>query len=486
MSLKVSLPVFLLISLSSESLGGPTTPKVPSILEIIRAEVNNNSSNHLCLTPEEIINSKYLEECEKFPFPQKDAKLESNYDAFLCLAFFDRAFHICHAAARRLEIPVLMNKSHFDNIISEKIEKKIDPLELCMILENIQPIFLEKTRSFVQVLTTELKDPVGCTKICSKGAKKINPLCLVIQVIDQQIQAADAAKKIKDKEAEKEKVKVKAVVKPDAAPPSTNAAPEISQAVAVASDVQGNSQAGKSGQTTSTGKVPPEENPQKPVVPKNSQKEEVTKGKPAPSTEKNKTKESNKPGDDDSATQALPPPVAAPKDKEPMKNNEKVQGSSPGQGQVEKSTLSANTGGEEEIQFGEAEVSDEAGMGLAPAAMDYKEDGEQISPPRSPGTGQDTASGNFKQPENIPKLSVTTDDDSHFFGYFTLFGLFGFGLFAAYHHKHKIFAMLLEGRRSRGGRGRRRPSTANYRKLDCTLEEAVTSQCSSNVTHVIY
>lgn len=50
----------------------------------------------------------------------------------------------------------------------------------------------------------------------------------------------------------------------------------------------------------------------------------------------------------------------------------------------------------------------------------------------------------------------------------------------------QILAIVLEGRRSRNNRGRRRPSTANYRKLDCTLEEAVTSQCNANVTHVIY
>lgn len=50
----------------------------------------------------------------------------------------------------------------------------------------------------------------------------------------------------------------------------------------------------------------------------------------------------------------------------------------------------------------------------------------------------------------------------------------------------QILAIVLEGRRSRNNRGRRRPSTASYRKLDCTLEEAVTSQCNANVTNVIY
>ncbi|XP_011707032.1 PREDICTED: trans-Golgi network integral membrane protein 1-like [Wasmannia auropunctata] len=50
--------------------------------------------------------------------------------------------------------------------------------------------------------------------------------------------------------------------------------------------------------------------------------------------------------------------------------------------------------------------------------------------------------------------------------------------YIGYHNKQKIFAIVLEGRRSRSNRGRRRPSTASYRKLDCTLEEAVTSQSS--------
>lgn len=60
--------------------------------------------------------------------------------------------------------------------------------------------------------------------------------------------------------------------------------------------------------------------------------------------------------------------------------------------------------------------------------------------------------------------------------------LFAYAMFYVF----QILAIVLEGRRARNSRGRRRPSTANYRKLDCTLEEAVTSQCNANVTHVIY
>jgi hypothetical protein len=48
----------------------------------------------------------------------------------------------------------------------------------------------------------------------------------------------------------------------------------------------------------------------------------------------------------------------------------------------------------------------------------------------------------------------------------------------------QILALALEGRSRRGTR--RRPNTSGYRKLDSNLEEAVTSKCSTSVTHVIY
>ncbi|XP_031838895.1 V-type proton ATPase subunit Vha14-1 isoform X2 [Nomia melanderi] len=101
------------------------------------------------------------------------------------------------------------------------------------------------------------------------------------------------------------------------------------------------------------------------------------------------------------------------------------------------------------------------------------------------------------QTQNIPKPSdqkdiishyhsLRTDEESHFFTYFTIVSLISIVAYIGYYNKQKILAIVLEGRRSRNSRGRRRPSTANYRKLDCTLEEAVTSQCNANVTHVIY
>lgn len=81
---------------------------------------------------------------------------------------------------------------------------------------------------------------------------------------------------------------------------------------------------------------------------------------------------------------------------------------------------------------------------------------------------------------------IRTDEESHFLTYLTALSLIFVVAYFVYQHKQKIIAIIVEGRRSRNSRARRRPSTANYRKLDCTLEEAVTSQCNANVTHVIY
>ncbi|CAK9821369.1 Trans-Golgi network integral membrane protein TGN38 [Anthophora retusa] len=82
--------------------------------------------------------------------------------------------------------------------------------------------------------------------------------------------------------------------------------------------------------------------------------------------------------------------------------------------------------------------------------------------------------------------NIASEEDSHFFTYFTVVSIIFIAAYVGYHNKQKILAIVLEGRRSRNSRSRRRPSTASYRKLNCTLEEAVTSQCNANVTHVLY
>lgn len=75
-------------------------------------------------------------------------------------------------------------------------------------------------------------------------------------------------------------------------------------------------------------------------------------------------------------------------------------------------------------------------------------------------------------------------DDSHFYAYFMTMVVICIIGYLVFHNKQKILALALEGRSRRGTR--RRPNTSAYRKLDSNLEEAVTSACSTSVTHVIY
>lgn len=109
--------------------------------------------------------------------------------------------------------------------------------------------------------------------------------------------------------------------------------------------------------------------------------------------------------------------------------------------------------------------------------------------------------------DSVYPIPSDSEPPQHFFAYFMVVSLMCLICYVGYHKKHKvkttriaalnvqlnlipvflqIMGIIFEGRKSRGGRGRKRPNTAGYRKLDCTLEEAVTSQCNSNVTHVIY
>ncbi|XP_044728966.1 uncharacterized protein LOC123292392 isoform X2 [Chrysoperla carnea] len=62
-----------------------------------------------------------------------------------------------------------------------------------------------------------------------------------------------------------------------------------------------------------------------------------------------------------------------------------------------------------------------------------------------------------------------------------------FLVYLSFANKKKIVAYVVEGRPSgRYGRRGGRPNTANYRKLDTNLEEAITSNCNTTSSHVIY
>jgi len=76
---------------------------------------------------------------------------------------------------------------------------------------------------------------------------------------------------------------------------------------------------------------------------------------------------------------------------------------------------------------------------------------------------------------------------SQFFSYFVLFTIICIVGYIIYFNKKKILALILEGRRKNsGGRSTRRSSSAQYRKLDNNLEEAMADNSDDTIRHVIY
>lgn len=83
-------------------------------------------------------------------------------------------------------------------------------------------------------------------------------------------------------------------------------------------------------------------------------------------------------------------------------------------------------------------------------------------------------------PQRVQSAPFEEDPDSNFFTYLCIIMFLTIVLYILYHNKQKILALLLEGRQ---GRNSRRPrsrggSKAAYSKLDCNLEEAITSKKS--------
>lgn len=76
--------------------------------------------------------------------------------------------------------------------------------------------------------------------------------------------------------------------------------------------------------------------------------------------------------------------------------------------------------------------------------------------------------------------------DSNFFSYFMFLMFISVVFYIIYHNKTKVLALLLEGRRSRNGRSRRKPHSTEYRKLESNLEEAIQSNNQVMNQQIIY
>jgi len=89
--------------------------------------------------------------------------------------------------------------------------------------------------------------------------------------------------------------------------------------------------------------------------------------------------------------------------------------------------------------------------------------------------------------ENHMNDEETIETQSAFLSYFVAFTVLCIISYICWHNKKKIIALILEGRRRNpSGRGGRRSSSAQYRKLDNNLEEAMADNSDDNLRHVIY
>lgn len=86
----------------------------------------------------------------------------------------------------------------------------------------------------------------------------------------------------------------------------------------------------------------------------------------------------------------------------------------------------------------------------------------------------------MQSPLSADSPGFREDKESSFFPYFMFLMFVIVTCYVAYHNKSKILALLIEGRRSRSYSrgGRRKQHSAEYRKLDSNLEEAIQSDGS--------
>lgn len=108
---------------------------------------------------------------------------------------------------------------------------------------------------------------------------------------------------------------------------------------------------------------------------------------------------------------------------------------------------------------------------------------------------QQKADGNIPSDENSNTHNLSSDalfddTDSNFFSYLMFLMLITIILYIVYHNKTKMLALVIEGRRGRSGNSRnvsrRKHHSAEYRKLDSNLEEAIQSNDQVITTQIIY
>ncbi|KYN28216.1 Trans-Golgi network integral membrane protein 2 [Trachymyrmex cornetzi] len=465
----------------------------------------------ICPTSKFLYDSKYIKPCASIEYPTASWVYNSkNLNSSLCLGVYDTAYKICQYSSQ-LQIP-FNNTAAFDSHVEKYVLNKKKQEDVCTSLQGFTLLY-DKIESFWGPLVESLNIPHKCGNICFDLQDNFQPLCAVLAWIKS---IDDKMKSVKEAETKHDLV---ASDKPHVSQSKDEVIGDIKTTPVESKKTetkefkeQDRKQILDSNNSVKKG------NANVPDVPLIDVKSNGEKTKFA--TEKENTQNNNqKKINNTSETQArkstsaifkenkeynidteldtnaeVPKPIKnippnsnsqAPlinKDinniNKNVKENEQKSNKEQNVDELKPSTLSENT--QDHYDAANPEENMENDIDDVDDTIQHPDTGNQ----------NENAQEVIEQKNNngrLPEYStMRTEDDSHFFTYFTVITLACLAGYIGYHNKQKIFAIVLEGRRSRSNRGRRRPSTASYRKLDCTLEEAVTSQCNANVTHVIY
>ncbi|KAG5333783.1 TGON2 protein, partial [Acromyrmex heyeri] len=468
----------------------------PVALTMNIIDVIKNDSK-ICSTSNFLYDSKYIKPCASIEYPTTfwvygNSKTLNN---FLCLGVYDTAYKICQYSSQS-QIP-FNNTATFDSHVEKYLNKKKQE-DVCNSLKRFTLLY-DKIKLFWGPFVESLNVPHKCSNICFDFQQdKFQPLCAVLALMESIDDSM--IKGVKEVETKHDLV--------------TSDKPHVNQSKdEVTGDIKTTSIESK--------KIEIKEQDRKQILDSNSSVKKGNANVPDDvpltdvksnektnfATEKENTQNNNqKKINNTSETQVhksgilkenkeynidteLDTNAEVPK---PIKNippNSNSQAPS-----INKAINNINKNVEENAQKSSKEQNIDE---LKPSTLsENTQDHYDAANPEEnmendiDGNQNENVQEVIEQKNNNGRLTeystMRTEDDSHFFTYFTVITLACLAGYIGYHNKQKILAIVLEGRRSRSNRGRRRPSTASYRKLDCTLEEAVTSQCNANVTHVIY
>lgn len=464
------------------SFTGVISATMPNIIEVMKNDTN------ICEKSKVLYDLEYTKRCESLPYPSASLNFsEETLDSLLCLGIYDTAYKFCQYSNNpELQIPSL-SMPVLPSFVKKFVVNETQQMKFCDSLQGFTSSY-NKIDPLLKILVENLNKREKCQRICFSLNDALNQVCAIFAWI----------KKI-DKEANKIEIRKDHI---------TSDKPSITQSNETASnsktiveeetkktlEVKETNKSNTNLKSDNIGK----DNLKVPNLELGTEKtksdtkklnkiimSETQSRESASSTFGGNKEKGNKENIFDKTEITKQPikqtPVAKSESQDPSINSlvdiVPNKGNAEDKGEefykeqntddLKTSTLSENT----QDHYDAANPED----------VDDVEDTIQQSTRNQNENIQDI----FEQ-KNLQYPNIRTEDDSHFFTYFTVVTVACIAGYIGYHNKQKILAIVLEGRRSRNNRGRRRPSTANYRKLDCTLEEAVTSQCNANVTHVIY